>query len=103
MNNAAAEAVISIIPPSIVLLIVSALAHFLYKTLKFLIERSYQEMIDNNDKIQQRLNLINEKLNIIERDSYEIRMQLNSYITIEKHFTTTKKINKDINNVKKRI
>lgn len=70
--NSSVEQALSIIPHTILVLITTGIISFFYKTLKFLIEKTYQEVMDNHDELKKGLSNIKEHLVIIERDVYEI-------------------------------
>ncbi len=97
------EQMLSVIPQAAMATIVAGLCTFLYKTLKYLIERTYNEMIENNHEINKKISTAIDKLNVIERDTYEIKMQLNSFVTVEKHYAYSKNVNRDVNEVRERV
>jgi len=93
----------AIIPQSILVLMAGALAHFLYRTLKFLLDKTYEEMITNHEKIMKKIEDMSVKLYAIERETYEIKTQLHSYVTVEKHYAYSKDVTKDITDVKEKM
>lgn len=101
--NSSAEAALSVLPPTVLVFITGAVIHFLYKSLKFLVEKTYQEMMDNHDEVKKALSNLKEHLIVIERDVYEIKMQLNSFVTIEKHYSTVKVVNNDVSDMRERV
>lgn len=101
--NGGYDALISIIPQAAISTVIIGLCTFVYKTIKFLVERSYQEMIDNNEQVRKKLDEMNEKFSMVERDTYEIKMQLNSFVTVEKHYATTRSVTQDITEMREKV
>lgn len=103
MDPKGIEGLLSIIPQTLIATIIGGLCTFLYKTLKLIAERTYEEMIEFNEQIKKKLDSVDEKLAIIERDTYEIKMQLNSFVTVEKHYNSTKAVNRDVSEMRERV
>jgi len=97
------EQIISIVPTTLIATIVCGLCTFIYKTLKHLAERTYEEMIEHNEKINKRLDSIEQKQSMTERDSHETKIQLNNYVPAEKHYNSTRSIDRDMQELRERV
>ena len=84
-------------------IIVGSLAHFLYRTLKFLLDKTYEEMINNHEKVMKKIDDISSKMFSIERETYEIKTQLSSFVNVEKLHSYSRDVSKDISDVKEKM
>lgn len=103
MEAQAFEKMLAVIPQALIATILTGLLTFLYKTLKYLVERTYNEMNEQNLDVKKKLDSIVAKMELVERDTYEIKMQLNSFVTVEKHYAYSKGVNKDVSEMRERV
>ncbi len=102
-HNETIASVLSYVPPALFVAIISLLVGFLYKTLKFLIEKTYNEMHDNHDDIKKSLSAIRDDLSRIKYDVTEVKLKLSGYVTVENHYSQVKVVNSDVSEVKERV
>lgn len=92
------EKLLSLVPLGVVASLIVLLVRFLYKTIKIIIEKTYDEMIRHNKKTEEMLSKIDVRLSIVERDTYEMRAQL----LVEKNLAQNN-IDKDLSEMRERV
>lgn len=102
-HNETIASVLSYVPPALFVAIIGLLGGFLYKTLKFLVEKSYNEMHENHEETKKVLQSIRDELGRIKYDVTEVKSKLNGYVTVENHYSEVKVVNSDVAEVKERI
>lgn len=97
------EHFIAIIPQTFLATVLMGVVTMLYKTIKHIAVKTYNEMVDNNAEVKQQLDSIINKLMSLEQESREVKIQVAQFVTLDRFYANAKNVKKEIYDVKEKI